>query len=50
VTDDFLAAAADSRGDFPPLESLVSEEELLLVRERLTSPPEAAAVPDGGEG
>jgi segregation and condensation protein B len=50
VTDDFLAAAAaDSRGDFPPLESLVSEEELLRVRERLTS-PEAAPVPDEGEG
>ena len=49
VTDDFLAAAADSRGDFPPLESLVSEEELLRVRERLTS-PEAAPVPGEGEG
>ncbi len=50
VTDDFLAAAdADSRGDFPPLESLVSEEELLRVRERLTS-PEAAPVSDEGEG
>jgi segregation and condensation protein B len=50
VTDDFLAAAdADSRGDFPPIESLVSEEELLRVRERLTS-PEAAPVPGEGEG
>ena len=50
VTDDFLAAAdADSRGDFPPLESLVSEDELARVRERLTS-PEAAPVPDGGGG
>ena len=50
VTDDFLAAAdADSRGDFPALESLVSEEELLRVRERLTS-PEAATVPDEGGG
>ena len=50
VTDDFLAAAdADARGDFPALESLVSEEELARVRERLTS-PEAAPVPGEVEG
>ena len=50
VTDDFLAAAdADSGEDFPALESLVSEEELARVRERLTS-PEAAPVPGEGEG
>ena len=50
VTDDFLAAAdADSRGDFPPLDSLVSQDELARVRERLTS-PEAAPAPDEEEG
>jgi len=50
VTDDFLAAAdADARGDFPALESLVSEEELALVRERLAS-PEAAPLPGEVEG
>ena len=50
VTNDFLAAAdAGSKGDFPPLDSLVSQEELARVRERLTS-PEAAPVPDEGEG
>jgi segregation and condensation protein B len=44
VTDDFLAAAdADSRGDFPALESLVSEEELARVRERLASSGTEAA-------
>lgn len=49
VTDDFLAAAdADSEGDFPPLDSLVSQEELARVRERLTS-PEVAPAPDEGE-
>ena len=38
VTDDFLAATdAGSRGDFPALDSLVSEEELARVRERLTA-------------
>ncbi|MDP8899886.1 MAG: SMC-Scp complex subunit ScpB [Actinomycetota bacterium] len=42
VTDNFLAATdAGSRGDFPPLESLVSEEELARVRERLTAPEPA---------
>ena len=36
VTDDFLlAAGAASREDFPPLDSLVGEEELTRVRERL---------------
>jgi len=50
VTDDFLAAAdAGSKGDFPPLDSLVSQEELARVRERLTS-PEAAPAPGEGEG
>ncbi|MDQ5829203.1 MAG: SMC-Scp complex subunit ScpB [Actinomycetota bacterium] len=38
VTDDFLiAAGAASREDFPPLDSLVSPEELARVRERLAS-------------
>jgi segregation and condensation protein B len=51
VTDDFLlAAGAASREDFPPLDSLVGEEELTRVRERLrqgsgeprpAEPPEA---------
>jgi segregation and condensation protein B len=48
VTDDFLSAAgAVSREDFPPLDSLVSPEELTRVRERLASagerqPPDPA--------
>ncbi len=38
VTDDFLiAAGAASREDFPPLDSLVSPDELTRVRERLAS-------------
>jgi segregation and condensation protein B len=38
VTDEFLAAAgASSPSDFPPVDSLVSQEELTRVRERLTS-------------
>ena len=51
VTDEFLlAAGAASREDFPPLDSLVGEEELTRVRERLVQgsgeprpaePPEA---------
>ena len=51
VTDEFLVAAgAASRQDFPPLDSLVGEEELARVRERLArasggpsclEPPEA---------
>ena len=48
VTDDFLAAAdANSEGNFPRLDSLVSEEELARVRERLTAPE---AAPAEGEG
>ena len=48
VTDDFLAAAdANSRGDFPPLDSLVSEEELARVRGRLTAPEAAPAEREG---
>lgn len=44
VTDEFLAATdASSRHDFPPLDSLVSQEELDRVRKRLTSPEEAPA-------
>jgi len=39
VTDEFLAATGSSSpDDFPPLDSLVTEEELSRVRERLTSP------------
>ena len=50
VTDDFLTAAdAGSGEDFPPLDSLVSPEELARVRERLTS-TEEAPVPDESEG
>ncbi len=38
ITDDFLlAAGALSREDFPPLDSLVGEEELARVRERLVA-------------
>ncbi|QIN83016.1 SMC-Scp complex subunit ScpB [Rubrobacter tropicus] len=44
VTDEFLAATdAASRDDFPPLDSLVSQEELDRVRERLTSREEIPA-------
>jgi len=50
VTDDFLAAAdVGSREDFPPLDSLVSPEELARVRERLSSSAEAPPA-DEGEG
>jgi segregation and condensation protein B len=50
VTDEFLAAAgASSPDDFPPLDSLVTQEELSRVRERLalsgTAPPEAGGEP-----
>lgn len=51
VTDEFLSATgAAYRQDFPPLDSLVSEEELARVRERLgqageTPPP---AIPEEG--
>ena len=38
VTDEFLAATgASSRKDFPPVDSLVTQEELTRVRERLVS-------------
>jgi len=49
VTDEFLAATgARSRGDFPPVDSLVAPEELARVHERLAS---SDAVPEdaGGE-
>ncbi|CAN5237651.1 MAG: SMC-Scp complex subunit ScpB [Rubrobacteraceae bacterium] len=43
VTDEFLAATgASSRKDFPPLDSLVTQEELDRVRERLASSGTAA--------
>lgn len=46
VTPDFLAAAgARNRGDFPPLESLVSAEDLARVRERLNLPVPAPEDP-----
>jgi segregation and condensation protein B len=50
VTDEFLAATgASSQVDFPPLDSLVTQEELSRVRERLalsgTAPPEAGGEP-----
>ena len=42
VTDEFLAATgASSPEDFPPVDSLVTQEELTRVRERLVTPPEA---------
>ena len=44
ATDDLLAAAgAASRSDFPPLDSLVKEEELARVRERVASAAGAAS-------
>jgi len=49
VSDEFLAATgASSRRDFPPVDSLVTQEELARVRERLvpsTAPPDAAGEP-----
>jgi segregation and condensation protein B len=48
VTEVFLIAAdAASREDFPPLDTLVSEEELARVRERLAQaqPAEPPEVP-----
>ena len=46
VTDEFLAATgASSPDDFPPVSSLVTQEELSRVRERLTSHP---VPPDAG--
>lgn len=52
VTEEFYAAVgAGSREDFPPLDSLVAEEELARVRERLGAAGESPArtpVEDGG--
>jgi segregation and condensation protein B len=50
VTDDFLAATgATSTRDFPPVDSLVTQEELDRVHERLatsgTAPPDAGSEP-----
>ncbi len=46
VTDEFLAATgAASRDDFPPLDSLVSPEELSRVRERLLSATDPREAP-----
>ena len=50
VTDEFLAATgASSRKDFPPVNSLVTQEELDRVHERLassgTDPPDAGSEP-----
>jgi segregation and condensation protein B len=43
ITEDFLVAAGvASREDFPPLDSLVREEELARVRERLLSTGESS--------
>ncbi len=43
VTPEFLAATgAASPGDFPPLDSLVAEEELARVRQRLSGAPSGA--------
>jgi segregation and condensation protein B len=48
VTDEFLAAAdVATREDFPPLDSLVSPEELARVRDRLTT-AEGASAPVAG--
>jgi segregation and condensation protein B len=47
VTDDFLiATGAASREDFPPLETLVAEEEFARVRERLQVADEAPRPPE----
>jgi segregation and condensation protein B len=47
VTEEFLAATgASSREDFPPVDSLVTQEELARVRERLAS--SAGVAPDAG--
>jgi segregation and condensation protein B len=51
VTEDFLlAAGAASREDFPPLLSLVSEEELSRVRERLAQASGEAPPAQSPEG
>jgi segregation and condensation protein B len=48
VTDEFLAATgASSQDDFPPVDSLVTQEELSRVRERLVS---SATAPPGAGG
>jgi segregation and condensation protein B len=51
VTDDFLAATdAASTEEFPPLDSLVSAEELSRVRERLTFGEPSGEAPASDEG
>jgi segregation and condensation protein B len=48
VTDEFLAATgASSPEDFPPVDSLVTQEELSRVRERLTSSGAPSPEADG---
>jgi segregation and condensation protein B len=43
LTEDFhIASGSSTRADFPPLESLVSEEELDRVRERIVAPDDAS--------
>jgi segregation and condensation protein B len=50
VTDEFLVASgASSPDDFPPVDSLVTQEELSRVRERLTSSTSASPQEAGGE-
>jgi segregation and condensation protein B len=50
VTDEFLVASgASSSDDFPPVDSLVTQEELSRVRERLTSSTSASPQEAGGE-
>jgi segregation and condensation protein B len=50
VTDEFLVASgASSPDDFPPLDSLVTQEELSRVRERLASTTSASPQEAGGE-
>jgi segregation and condensation protein B len=49
VTEEFLAATgASSTEDFPPVDALVTQEELARVRERLAS-PDASPSEAGGE-
>jgi segregation and condensation protein B len=51
VTDEFLlASGAASREDFPPLESLVGEEELARVRERVQAAGRPAGTPPPESG
>jgi segregation and condensation protein B len=51
VTEDFLlAAGAASREDFPPLGSLVSEEELSRVRQRIAQAPSEPPPAESLEG